>query len=334
MTMGLGIVGCGGHAVHHSHHLGDYFFAAAVWDPDPKAMEKISAVVQATKLEDLLSMPGVDAVMICSPDEFHLDQIEMALKAGKHVFCEKPLMIPEQDFNRLVAAFDLADIKELVLTTCHPRRFDRPFMWLKEKLQTVIVEESDFTVGNFGRSNEFINRFGKVLGFSFDFSYHEPSNAWKRKRSLLLDHLNHEVDLMNFLFGIRTFNGWKIHDAHDLYEVKGVRDDGISFDFRGSRRLPNEIYPEWCSVRFERGEVRLDMMLGLAEILDHEHKRKEIIGDLAIDYDGRLKRVMNDFGRHINGGIRGYLSREEMLMNTLAGIVLQKKGIQRVSVPR
>ncbi|MBI4147831.1 hypothetical protein HY490_00915 [Candidatus Woesearchaeota archaeon] len=31
--------------------------------------------------------------------------------------------------------------------------------------------------------------------FSFDFSYHEPTEAWKRSRGLLLDHANHENGL-------------------------------------------------------------------------------------------------------------------------------------------
>ena len=43
------------------------------------------------RLADLLAAETVDAVAICSPPEHHLEGLELALAAGCHVFCEKPL---------------------------------------------------------------------------------------------------------------------------------------------------------------------------------------------------------------------------------------------------
>lgn len=323
MTL-ISIIGCGTHAQHHAKHCGDSACVVGVWDPDPKAAESISCVCKFRTIEDLLADIDTEAVMICSPDEFHLEQIEMALAAGKHVFCEKPLLVPGQSIERLEVAFNLAKEKGLALTSCHPRRYDRPFWWL------------DPMVSPRSGNPTFLKRFGKVVGFDFDFSYHKPSNEWKNTRSLLLDHLNHEVDLMNSLFGIQGFDAWRLHDGFDQYEVVGKRDDGIAFHFRGTRRLDAHIYPEWCRVRFERGEVALDMMMGVAHITDHERKTVEMIGDLAIDYDGRLSKVMKDFAVHqIEDGQEGYLSRAEMLMNTEAGIVLSDQknvGVQRINI--
>lgn len=319
MTILIGIIGCGTHAQHHANHFADDFAVGGVWDPDHEAMSQISGTKFQT-LRDLLAQKGIEAVMIGSPDEFHLDQIEMALEAGKHVFCEKPLLVPGQDISRLEAAFDVAKEKNLVLTSCHPRRYDRPIWWLRGK----VSPESGNPV--------FVNRFGKVVSFEFDFSYHEPSNQWKHTRSLLLDHLNHEIDLMNCLFGIQGFDAWKLHDGFDHYDVVGKRDDGITFHLQGTRRLKSHIYPEWCRVRFERGEVALDMMMGLAHISDHDKKVIETVPDLSIDYDGRLQKVMHDFHGTINDDHLGYLSRQEMLMNTEAGIVMQNDGIQRINI--
>lgn len=317
----LAIIGCGGHAQHHARHLAPHFMVVTAWDPEPEMANQISSILpKAETLEALLTMDAVEAVMICSPDEFHLTQIEQALKAGKHVFCEKPLLVPGESIERLQAAFAFAEDNRLVLTSCHPRRYDKPIFWLRDR---VCPQRDD---------PGFPARFGKVINFSFDFSYHKPANEWKYARSLLLDHANHEVDLMNALFGIQGFEAWKLHDGPDYYAVAGKREDGITFQFQGTRRLDSRTYPEWCRIRFERGEVALDMMMGLAYVIDHESGTTEMVPDLKIDYSGRLERVMKDFASQISDDSPGYLSRPEMLMNTEAGIVLQQEGLQRISV--
>ena len=38
---------------------------------------------------DVINHPDVEAVWICSPSQFHSDQIKACAAAGKHVFCEK-----------------------------------------------------------------------------------------------------------------------------------------------------------------------------------------------------------------------------------------------------
>lgn len=312
--IGLGVIGCGGHSLYHLENLGKSFDFRIGWDPDKKRLEKLPTGTGVDFLDELLESKIIEAVLIGSPDEFHLEQIAKVLDAGKHVFCEKPLIVPGQSLVKLEDLFGLAKRKGLVLTSCHPRRFDRPFLWFIKNQES------------------FIQRFGDSVGMSFDFSYHVPGEDWKHDRSLLLDHVNHEVDLMNALFGIKGFQVWKLHDGHDRYEVAGKRDDGITFHFRGTRKLKSKAYPEWCRIRYERGEVNIDMLMGLAYIIDHEEKKTETIPDLAIDYKGRLLRVMDNFAGQIRGESDGYLTRSEMIINNEAGIVLQGDGIQRINI--
>ncbi|HEY4487061.1 MAG TPA: hypothetical protein VJB70_05050, partial [Candidatus Paceibacterota bacterium] len=82
----------------------------------------------------------------------------------------------------------------------------------------------------------------------------------------------------------------------------------------------------------ERGEVVLNMMTGTAHVVDHDEMVEEVFTGIGIDYDGRLEGVMGNFASQITRGIPGYLTREEMLMNTEAGIRLQKEGLRRISV--
>ena len=62
---------------------------------------------QARALTDLfeaLSVPGIDAVAICTPSGQHADMVVAALKAGKHVVVEKPLDISLEAAQRVAAA--------------------------------------------------------------------------------------------------------------------------------------------------------------------------------------------------------------------------------------
>ena len=46
-----------------------------------------------TRYEDMLGEKEIDAVCVCTPNYLHVPQAILALKAGKHVLCEKPLSV-------------------------------------------------------------------------------------------------------------------------------------------------------------------------------------------------------------------------------------------------
>ncbi len=81
--------------------------------------------------EDALRDPKIDAVVLATPHSLHADQIEAAVRAGKHVFCEKPLALTARDAARAVEACAKAG---RILGVGHNRRFWRPMVEIKRLL--------------------------------------------------------------------------------------------------------------------------------------------------------------------------------------------------------
>jgi predicted dehydrogenase len=81
------------------------------------------AVKLSASYADALNDPEVEAVVLATPHKLHGEQIEAAVKAGKHIFCEKPLAMTKAG---AVKAVDLCRDAGLVLGMGHERRWDPP----------------------------------------------------------------------------------------------------------------------------------------------------------------------------------------------------------------
>lgn len=72
-----------------------------------------------------LANPEVQGVVLCTPHSQHCEQVVAAAKAGKHVFCEKPLSMSRQEVLRAVAAVRANGV---ALAVGHERRFEPPIL--------------------------------------------------------------------------------------------------------------------------------------------------------------------------------------------------------------
>ena len=76
--------------------LRDMYEITAVSDVSPSQLKHIADTYQAKAYADpyeLVKDPNVDAVFICSPDQYHADYALAAVEAGKHVFVEKAVKL-------------------------------------------------------------------------------------------------------------------------------------------------------------------------------------------------------------------------------------------------
>ncbi|MCB8877158.1 Gfo/Idh/MocA family protein [Acidisoma silvae] len=84
-------------------------------------------------LDDALADPAVEAVLLVTPHAFHEQQIAETVRAGKHVFCEKPLALTRQGAARAVGLCQQAG---LVLGMGHERRFEPPIAAILKAAET------------------------------------------------------------------------------------------------------------------------------------------------------------------------------------------------------
>ena len=101
--------------------------------------------------EDVLADPLVQGVVLCTPHSQHTGQIVAAARAGKHVFCEKPLSMTRSDVLRAVAAVDEAGV---ALAVGHEKRFEPPIIELMRLLKsgalgTPLQVEANFSQDKF-----------------------------------------------------------------------------------------------------------------------------------------------------------------------------------------
>ncbi|WP_145020427.1 inositol 2-dehydrogenase [Paenibacillus sp. Y412MC10] len=79
--------------------------------------------------EQILGDPGIDAVFICTSTNTHIDMIERSAKAGKHIFCEKPISF---DVRGTLRALQSAADGGVKFQLGFNRRFDPNFRRVKE----------------------------------------------------------------------------------------------------------------------------------------------------------------------------------------------------------
>lgn len=149
-----------------------------------------------TELNDVLAMPDVDAVILCTPTQMHASQAIACMEAGKHVQVEIPLADSWE-----AAQAVMAKQKETgrICMVGHTRRFNPSHQWLHNKIRSgdLSIQQMDVQTYFFRRSN--MNAKG------------EP-RSWTDH--LLWHHAAHTVDLFQYQTGERVVVANAIEGPH------------------------------------------------------------------------------------------------------------------------
>jgi predicted dehydrogenase len=240
----------------------------------------------------LFADPAVDAVYISLPNGLHLEWAERALRAGKHVLCEKPL---GRDPDAVAAVFDIAERKGLQLREAFMYRHHPQTM----RLARLVAEGAIGTL--------------RAIRSSFSFVLSDPDDvrlSAELEGGALLDLGCYCVSAARLLAGepesvagVRVVGG------------RGVGGRGVDVSFAGAMRFGGEVVAAFdASFRAAAGgrlEVSGDE--GVLTVADPWHIRtpgivlRDAHGERAIEIEpaDAYRMEADDLAALVDGGAGG-----------------------------
>ncbi|HWQ79443.1 MAG TPA: inositol 2-dehydrogenase [Anaerovoracaceae bacterium] len=130
--------------------------------------------------KEMIADPEIDAVLICSSTDTHAEIAVEAAKAGKHIFCEKPVDLSVEKVEAVIAAAKNAGVK---LQIGFNRRFDHNFRKVKELID-------NGTLGDL-----------QILKITSRDPSPPPIEYVKVSGGIFMDMTIHDFDMARFLTG-------------------------------------------------------------------------------------------------------------------------------------
>ena len=154
----------------------------AVADAFEKAASDLAAQYgcDIRTVDNILGSADIDAVVICTPTDTHADLIEQFSRAGKAIFCEKPI---DLDVERVKACLKVVDAENATLMVGFNRRFDPHFMAMRKTIDE----------GQIG-DVEMVTIVSRDPGAP-------PVDYIKRSGGIFRDMTIHDFDMARFMLG-------------------------------------------------------------------------------------------------------------------------------------
>ncbi|MBN1413528.1 MAG: inositol 2-dehydrogenase [Bacteroidales bacterium] len=142
--------------------------------------QKFGIKTVTTDYQEIIQHPDVEAVVICSPTDTHTQYIIEAARAGKHIFCEKPVDLSLDLIKKAINAVFKAGVKFMVGFN---RRFDPNFL----KIKTMVEE------GKIGKPH--------VLKITSRDPAPPPAEYSAVSGGMFLDMTIHDFDMARYIVG-------------------------------------------------------------------------------------------------------------------------------------
>jgi myo-inositol 2-dehydrogenase / D-chiro-inositol 1-dehydrogenase len=200
----IGVVGCGKIAERHLHAYNRMTgVKVSVTDLDPDVAAATAAAFHVPHVGALDGMLGhsYDAIDVCVPTPFHHEVVMAALRAGKHVFCEKPLCSTVPQALEIRAAADQAN---RTVAVGYLYRYHPAFKFIKQTLDDGIIGTPYFATLRLGGR-------GSAATWKHDSSTGGGAS---------LEMLVHMLDLAMWMLG--DFSDTRVHTAETLLRSRQI----------------------------------------------------------------------------------------------------------------
>jgi 2-hydroxy-4-carboxymuconate semialdehyde hemiacetal dehydrogenase len=143
-------------------------------DATRAAAAKYGVPHHTTELGAALALPGVDAVILCTPTQMHAEQAIRCMQAGKHVQVEIPLADRWDDAQ---AVERMQQRTGLVCMVGHTRRFNPSHQWIRQRIMRgeLSIQQMDVQTYFFRRTNT--NAMGQPRSWTDHLLWHHAAHT-------------------------------------------------------------------------------------------------------------------------------------------------------------
>ena len=280
-------------------------------NPTQKKLPEIYQDAVETNYDDLLSEPSIDAIYIPLPNHLHVPYSIAALKAGKHVLCEKPVALNLDELAQLesVATTSKLYFQEAFMVKYHPQ-----WHWLQE-----------LDIGNIQTAH-------------FIFGYpHQPEGNYRNSSSFGGGPL-YDIGCYAILTGCLLFDGIpevisaiaKMDDKFDVEKqvdaiLRWPNGEVLNFTVSGDAALCQSLH-----VLGDNGWAKLDVPVNPPEITHAYWSKGGLEKGERISFPrcDQYKLMIDDFVAQVNSGATPDFSVSRVITNAINQIQVMS-GISR-----
>ena len=210
MVLKFALIGAGSSATNIAQAIDsmDSCEISIISDLNEESAQKVADFAHipnvTTDNEEIYKNENIDAVIVSVPHYLHFELTLNALKAGKHVLCEKPLAISLEQVDEMIHTAETSGLK---LGTFFQCRFEDAAIKAKEMIEN--------------------NAIGTLLQGNVQVMWTRPTeyyqeSAWRGKWATegggsLINQSTHSLDLLAWLLGeIESVFGYYAHRVHEI----------------------------------------------------------------------------------------------------------------------
>ena len=177
---------------------------------------------------------GVDVVLLCTPPHFRPQHVEAAVKAGKHIFMEKPCAVDPVGARSVLVSAERAKQNGLCIVSGTIRRVQKDFMETRRRVLNGEIGEivSAHIIRNGGSLWVIKRRPGMS---DMEYMLRNWANFCWLSGDHIVEQFIHEIDVMNWYIGKNPVKaiGWGgrqrriTGDQYDFFSIEYVYDNGM-----------------------------------------------------------------------------------------------------------